>query len=355
MKLSIGCTDPGGTRLCGSFLNLLFRQEDYSEIYSSRWLGRIICSIILILSIGNLHGQQLYEVKIASANDNYCLNLHDGYYTNGLFIRVNYLPHLKVVTDSVRKLTKIAAYYQVGQMMFTPESIQNSIVDQIDRPFAGYLFIEKGMTFFYRRGHVLRTSVSLGVVGPASLAQQTQVLIHRTFAIYIPQLWSYQVKNEAGVNLQAQYWHELMPAGRSRKWFDLHSTAQMNLGNTFTNGSVGLLFQWGRFARPAQSALYDARLDRQSSTRRKAVELYGFFHPTYQYQVFNATVEGRLLGSNTGSILSSTEPWVYQHDVGIAYAQNRWTAQLVYSLKTKEATSMRHDEQYVTVTTAYCF
>lgn len=341
MKLSSGCGCPFKTDVDDGLLNRI------RSCYN--WLG------LLILSIGYVYGQPPYEVKIASANDNYCLNLHDGYYTNGLFIRVNYLPRIKVATDSTHKLTKITAYYQAGQMMFTPESIQNSIVDRIDRPFAGYLFVQKGMTFFYKKGHVLTTNVSLGVVGPASLAQQAQVLIHRAFSLNIPTLWSYQVKNEIGVNIQLQYWRELIPVSQSRRWFDLHGTAQTTIGNTFTNGSVGLLFQWGRFEKPAQSSLYDARLDRRSSGHHKPVEFYGFFQPSYQYQVYNATVEGRLLGTNTGSILSPVEPWVYKHDAGIVYAKNRWTVQLMYSLKSREAASMRHGEQYATVTTACCF
>ena len=331
------------------------KAEDHAVPGASHWIRLAVYRLLLSLSVCTVYGQQHVELKIASANDNYCLNLHDGYYTNGLFIRVNYLPHLKVATDSAHQLTRITAYYQAGQMMFTPESIRNSIVDQIDRPFAGYLFIQKGMTFFYKRGHVLTTNLSLGVIGPASLAQQTQVLIHRAFDLNIPKLWSYQVKNEAGLTLQLQYWHELIPASQSRRWFDVHSTAQMTLGNTFVNGSAGFLFQWGRFEKPAQSSLYDARLGRQSSTGRKAVEFYGFFYPAYQYQVYNATVEGRLLRPNTGSILSSIEPWVYKQDVGIVYSENRWTTQLVYSSKSKEAVSMRHAEQYVTIVAAYCF
>ena len=323
------------------------------------------CLVNSILRIGILccftycgySQQHPYELKVTSDNDNYCLQFHDGYYTNGLFLTLNYLPdRLNKRITNASKLTKITASYQLGQMIFTPGSIDPTItVDLIDRPFAGYLFAEKGMTFFYKRGHVLKTSVAVGMIGKDALAQQSQLFIHKTFDLIKPKGWNYQVKNEVGINLQGQYWHELIPDSWRKTWLDVHGTSQLTIGNTFTNASAGLLFQVGRFARPDQSSLFDARIDRVYSPTRKSAELYAFFHPSYQYQLYNATVEGGLFSDNAGTIISPLRHWGYRNDVGFVYSQARWTLQMVYSFKQREAARMRQNEQYVGLTTAYRF
>jgi len=193
------------------------------------------------------------------------------------------------------------------------------------------------------------------VLGKDALAQETQLFIHKTFDLITPSGWKYQVKNEVGLNAQAQYWHEFIPESWRKKWLDIHGTSQVMIGNTFTNASVGLLFQVGLFARVNQSSLYDARIDRGNSTGRKSTELYAFFHPSYQYQLYNATVQGGLFNDNRGSVLSPLEHWGYRNDVGFVFSKPRWTGQLVYSFKQREAAIMRHDEQYIGLTTSYRF
>lgn len=300
--------------------------------------------------------QHPYELKVTSENDNYCLQYHDGYYTNGLFVNFTYVPdRLNQRIDETRKLTKITSSYQLGQMIFTPENIKTDALDQFDRPYAGYLYAQKGMTFFYKRGHVLNANLSVGTVGKASLAQQTQSFIHTAFDLTPPKGWRYQVRDALGVNAQVQYWHAFIPVSWRRRWFDVHGTSQATFGTTFVNASAGLLFQLGLFQKADQSSLYDARIDRKSSPGSNSAEFYVFYHPRYQYQVHNATVAGSLFESHEGAILASINPWLYRHDIGLVFAKPRWTFQVVYSFKQREAASMKHNEQYAGLSVAYRF
>ncbi|GAB4026094.1 lipid A deacylase LpxR family protein [Spirosoma koreense] len=302
-------------------------------------------------------GQHPYEVKVTSENDNYCLQFHDGYYTNGLFLTVNYLPNR--LNNRIRegdKLTKITASYQLGQMIFTPGIISDKItIDLIDRPYAGYLFLEKSMSFFYKRGHVLKTSLAVGTTGRNALGQQTQLFIHRLFDLVRPSGWGYQVKNEVGVNAQAQYWHKLIRADQGKKWFDVHAATQLTVGNTFTNASAGLLFQIGRFAPAHQSAFFDARIDRRPSAAQPATEFFFFFQPACQYQLYNATVEGGFFNDNRGSVVAGINHWLYRNEAGVVFSQPRWTFQLTYTFKQREAVSMKQAEQYAGLSAAYRF
>ncbi|OJW80439.1 MAG: hypothetical protein BGO59_33690 [Spirosoma sp. 48-14] len=320
------------------------------------WMNRLLRFCFLIAYAGACFGQQHpYELKVTSENDNYCLNLHDGYYTNGLFITMNYMPvGLNNRIPETSSLSKIVGQYQVGQMIFTPEFVTpKTTKDLIDRPFAGYLYVQKGLTFFYKKGHVLKTTVSVGTIGGNSLAEQTQIFIHRTFDLLRPKGWNYQIHNEVGINLQGQYWRELLPASWRKSRFDLHSLAQMTVGNTFTNASAGLLFRAGRFAQPNQSSWFDARVGRELSG--ETTELYVFVQPAYQYQFYNATVQGGYFTNDAGAILSPLRHWGYRHDMGLVFSPPRWTFQIVYTYKQREAAIMRHNEQFVGLTMAYRF
>ena len=307
------------------------------------------------LITGPAYGQEHpYEIKLVTENDSYRWNLHDGYYTNGLFVRFNYLPRrLNARIPEGGQLAKVTSSYEVGQMMFNPEKITDINPDQIDRPYAGYLFARKSVTFLYRSGNVLNANVSLGTIGPASLAQPAQLLIHRTFHFKRPHGWSNQVNDEVGLNAQVQYQYDFIRSSAVRKWIDLHGTSQITLGNTFTNASVGALLQIGLFEWAAQSAMYDARVNRGRRRARKPAELFVYFHPQYQYQVYNATVQGGLFRHDKGPVLAPINPWVYGHETGFVFARHRWTAVVTYSLKQREASTMRHLEKYGGFSLAY--
>jgi len=314
----------------------------------------VLLFIFLLLTCPAYSQEHPYELKVVTENDSYRWKLHDGYYTNGLFIHFNYLPRrLNARIPEESRLVKITSSYQVGQMMFNPESITDVTPDQIDRPYAGYLFARKGFTFLYRNGNVLNASLSVGTIGPASLARPAQLLIHRTFHFKRPYGWANQVNNEIGLNAQLQYQYDFIRSAAINKWIDVHGTSQVTLGSTFTNASAGLLFQIGLLERADQSAMYDARINRGDQRARRSTELFVYFHPQYLYQVYNATVQGGLFTSDKGPVVAPISPWLYRHETGFVLARHRWTATVTYALKQREATTMHHVEKYGGFSLAY--
>lgn len=98
------------------------------------------------------------------------------------------------------------ATYDVGQLLFTPVDLERSFPDPNDRPYAGFLYL--GLTTHLQRGDSLHgLKLFAGVVGPASLGEAGQKLIHRTFGYHMPQGWDHQLKNEPVVNLLYEYRH----------------------------------------------------------------------------------------------------------------------------------------------------
>ncbi|MDR6193946.1 lipid A deacylase LpxR family protein [Siphonobacter sp. SORGH_AS_0500] len=309
------------------------------------WFGLLLPQLLLA---------QSHELKVTSENDAYLWNRHDGYYTNGIFASFHYLPSkLNNRLDSTRKVTKITSTYQIGQMIYNPENVFLVTTRQIDRPYTGYLYAQKGFSFFYRKNQVLNVSASLGFTGKHSYAKQIQTLIHKTFNFIPPEGWVKQLNSEFSLNLRGQYFHSLLPPKRQR-WLEVFTSAQVELGTPFTSASAGLLFQLGLFQKASESSLFNAQISRNSDHQKP--EIYFFFHPQLRYQLYNSTIQGGLFLQDKGPATGPITPFVYLHQLGITAAFHRLTLSSTFSYTQREARLMREKaEHYGGFAIAYRF
>ena len=90
--------------------------------------------------------------------------------------------------------------------MYTPRDVERPDPDPNDRPYAGWTHL--GFSFLTKNDFRADTvMLQIGIVGPASLAEETQKLVHEITDSIDPQGWDYQLSNEPGINL-----------GWERKW-----------------------------------------------------------------------------------------------------------------------------------------
>jgi hypothetical protein len=109
--------------------------------------------------------------------------------------------------------------YVLGQAIFTPADISNPNPPPGARPYAGFLYGAMGVVA--DSGHHLdQLQVTLGIIGPASLAAESQRLAHNIFNGDKPMGWHTQLRNEPGLIITYQ---------RSDKLFEQQSV----LGATF--------------------------------------------------------------------------------------------------------------------------
>jgi hypothetical protein len=138
----------------------------------------------------------------------------------------------------------------VGQHIYTPGSITvpEPILD--DRPYAGWLYTGP---IFQRRGHTPAGTpvfenweLDLGVVGPASLADQSQGEVHRRwFPDYVPLGWSHQLHNEFGLELKyGRRWRCLLP-GIAPRFADVLPQVGASIGNVRTHVNAGAFVRAG--------------------------------------------------------------------------------------------------------------
>ncbi|MGC8743721.1 MAG: lipid A deacylase LpxR family protein [Verrucomicrobiia bacterium] len=130
--------------------------------------------------------------------------------------------------------------YEAGQIMNTPSDTTRTDPDPNDRPYSGLLYL--GLATQIRKGNDFHgLKFVTGVVGPASLAKETQIWFHRIIGSHRPMGWHHQLRNEPIFNFVYEYRHKY-------KLFDTESgysselipVAGVMAGNILCQGQLGL-------------------------------------------------------------------------------------------------------------------
>ena len=108
-----------------------------------------------------------------------------------------------------------------------------------DRPYAGWLY--GGVSFISKNESVLDTlEVQFGVVGPWSLAEESQRLVHDIRNLKSPQGWDNQLNNEPGLELIYEHKRRVLRSSNATGvGYDMITHAGGALGNVFTYLNAG--------------------------------------------------------------------------------------------------------------------
>jgi lipid A 3-O-deacylase len=135
--------------------------------------------------------------------------------------------------------------YSLGQMMFTPEDTAAYDPPLTQRPYAGYLYGALALTSI-GPGTEEQLRIQLGAIGPASLAADSQDLVHRIRGFALPQGWHTQLRDEPGVVVSYQVTKEavslVLPGDFA---FDVKGNAGGAIGNVFDYASAGAMARIG--------------------------------------------------------------------------------------------------------------
>ncbi|MBD3667843.1 MAG: lipid A deacylase LpxR family protein [Kangiella sp.] len=142
----------------------------------------------------------------------------DGGYTNGIGFSWGRGPYQTMAeTDSPEWLQSMAhtfgvhddpqhfnaATYSIFQGIQTPADITNPDFEPDDLPYAGVLGW-RGTIHSWTKTRADQFNLLLGMVGPASLAEQSQKAVHKITGSDEPMGWDYQLHNEPVFALQAR-------------------------------------------------------------------------------------------------------------------------------------------------------
>lgn len=176
----------------------------------------------------------------------------DRNYTNG--VRVTWAdmgaepPRLARLLDryvpSFRVNETTSVYYSLGQNLYTPEDILILTPDPLDRPYAAFLYASAGFASV-TDNHIDDIEITLGVIGPLALGEQTQKTVHDIVGADDPAGWNHQLENEPGLILSWQRnWPEAYAATPgSGLYFRATPHLGATLGNIYTYANAGLTLQ----------------------------------------------------------------------------------------------------------------
>jgi hypothetical protein len=179
--------------------------------------------------------------------------------------------------------------YIVGQNMYTPRDITVADPPPGERPYAGWLYATIGLGV-ESPGQTDQFAITVGVVGPASLAEQGQKAIHDLIGSPEPRGWDTQLRNEPGIELAYQRrWRDVATEKFEGIELDLTPHAGGALGNVYTYANAGFTVRLGK---RLASDLGPIRI-------RPSPPGSGFFIPsdTFSWYVF-AGVDGRAVARN---------------------------------------------------------
>ena len=135
-----------------------------------------------------------------------------------------------------------------GQSMFTPKDFSRTDLIADDRPYAGLLYV--GMSWNRRKHEPQSNSemldtreITLGVIGPLSLAEQSQNLFHDAISADRFLGWQHQLKNEPALQLAMdRKFKDYRGTGAIMPGFSADSIRSLGLrlGNIETSASLGI-------------------------------------------------------------------------------------------------------------------
>lgn len=179
---------------------------------------------------------------------------NDRHYTNG--VRLVWVPRSDTSTPEwAIKLARLVPWfpeqgeirhgYAFGQSMFVPSDITVANPPLNERPYAGWLYGSIGLGVELGK-QLDQFGVSLGIVGPSSLAEQTQKFIHDVVGADEPQGWDTQLGDELGINLAYQRsWRRFATTTFLGNQLDFTPHAGAALGNVFTYANAGVTLRYG--------------------------------------------------------------------------------------------------------------
>ena len=268
-------------------------------------------------------------------NDFFLLSGSDRYYTNGLFFDYSMLPK-----RSINKKLKQVNKLQLGQEIFTPykRKITPGNINELDRPITGYLFFDYSQRKFLNNRRFWGWGITPGLIGPAALGEEVQTSWHRVIGVKSKWdwIWAYQLKNEPGINVHAEYAFNILNGGLS--CIQITPITNISLGTLITNAKEGLLFQFGNFNDMDKSEQWGSRISTLQAKEIKK-EFYFFYEPSILYQVYNATVQGGLFRSYKGPITGYLNQFVISNELGFTASLRKYTASIKIVYQGKETPS----------------
>ncbi len=270
----------------------------------------------------------------AKADHNYTNGVELNYTTapqdtpDWLITTAHWLPFFSATGD-------VRTRYALGQTIFTPLDKTVTNPSLLDRPYAGFLFGTFGLVGDSGT-HLDQLQFTIGVVGPMSIAGETQNWVHGIIGDAKANGWHYQLRNEPGLIVQYQRNIKLIPPKSLLGLvFDIEPNYGAAVGNVYDFASVGTMARLG-FNLPSDYG--PMRID-------PSLPGSNFFEPNGGVSAYIfAGADGRALARNLfldGNTFETSRSvskfnFVYDYDLGAAVTFRAIRLSYTYVIRSRE-------------------
>jgi len=320
----------------------------------------VIIFILMLLNVNifaeesDIASWQLIRSNFTYENDLLGILNNDNQYTSGIkFSNVYKLPSTESDTQS--------NYLSIGlsQQMFTPLDTNATQLITDDRPYAGWLYVAIG--YHQRSANELNSwTLQAGVVGPYSLAEESQNSIHELRGLDLSNGWANQLHNEFGLNLMYQHkWKYTYDIFYGMKT-NIIPFVSVSLGNIHTFARVGTLFRLGH--NPAND-FGSSSLDVGGENGIPSEQENGYSTSDPWSYTFNfsaaatAVAQDIFLDGNTLSSSHSVEkkPLLFYLSYGISGRYKNFAVNYILIYNTKQFYKEQSSHQYGSIVFSYLY
>lgn len=149
-----------------------------------------------------------------------------------------------ILTLNSDKLSKRAGI-AIGQYIQTPSDLSRTDLILDDVPYAGALTVQ-ATWYAFNNDQFRGFQTTLGIIGPASLAETTQDFFHRLTNSEEPNGWGNQLSNEPIINVNVMLKKKLWQINNANQYsFDASVSTNIAVGNMFTHALVSVEMRYG--------------------------------------------------------------------------------------------------------------
>ncbi|MBL7858150.1 MAG: lipid A deacylase LpxR family protein [Cyclobacteriaceae bacterium] len=239
----------------------------------------VLNMFLLIVTPRSVYAQKESMVRIGLDNDFFAYQKEDGAYTNGLMI--DYITQQRDSTDIFR-----ASQYSLTQIMITPNSISSTTPPPGDYPYSGSILLSyKTSSIDASEKHISTTSYIVGIMGPYSLAGQTQTTVHKAIHDGLPKGWDSQYGTTVMLNIN---WSDERGIPNLPRQIAMTGKTEVYVGTIITGAAVQGSIRFG-----LMNPYFESITGRHVANRQKRMLCY--LHSSFKAQ---AVASNTLLTGN---------------------------------------------------------
>ncbi len=254
--------------------------------------------ILIIVVPENVSAKKLDSLKYAQHKelvldwDNDIFVFKDYYYTQGAHILyINPVFRKNPANHILFQLKNADYYYGLGviQEIYTPKDLIDTLLNTVDRPYAGTLYLRSFVTSVIPDRKLRFTNqLDIGFLGPLAGAEEAQRIIHDWLDLGFPNGWDFQVENRPYLNYNFLVEKGLISAPGI---FDFIGSSRLRVGNIHDDFQIGANIRIGRL----NDFFKGYNLGNRSYLENRDFQFYIFGGASATAVLYNATLMGGII------------------------------------------------------------